>query len=274
MFMFRWIRLSLLFWFNGWGSLRAYSLVLKTNGVLLTTCFQGSQTCSASSDMVIDKIGCTMLYSCTCQAVWLVWTVAMFEVPTLKSHQTFCFLWCFCWWSQPHMICLKTSCQPRHGSKKGWTGEHSKFIETTVVTPLWFWGFWGSLAPHLIGKCIIPGDHCRSPNITGFLFVLHLFLHHHEQKRRPLYRNSQFPVAELAGPNGMLLPWTCDLSDNILGEPSALLWPLKCPQFCDVLWRIIILGEVEKCSATWVLSEIKEDSPYDLLRRWRHLMSL
>lgn len=55
-------------------------------------------------------------------------------------------------------------------------------------------------------------------------------------KRRPLYRNSQFPVAELAGPKGMLLPWTCDLSNNYLGEPSALLWPLKCPQFCNVLW--------------------------------------
>ena len=27
----------------------------------------------------------------------------------------------------------------------------------SFTTTLWFWGFWGSLAPHLVGKCITPG---------------------------------------------------------------------------------------------------------------------
>ena len=35
------------------------------------------------------------------------------------------------------------------------------------LTTLWFWGFWCSLAPHLVGKRIIPGDPNRSPIITA-----------------------------------------------------------------------------------------------------------
>ena len=35
-------------------------------------------------------------------------------------------------------------------------------------TTLWFWRFWCSLAPHLVGKYIKSLAPNRSPNITGF----------------------------------------------------------------------------------------------------------
>ena len=62
------------------------SLVLKTNRASLTTCFQGSQTCSASSDMVIDKIGCTVVHVKPYDGFGLSQCL-----PT-KSHQKCCFL--------------------------------------------------------------------------------------------------------------------------------------------------------------------------------------
>ena len=43
------------------------------------------------------------------------------------------------------------------------TPEKSQLRSTT----LWFWGFWGSLDPHLVGTRIIPGDPNRSPIMTG-----------------------------------------------------------------------------------------------------------
>ena len=45
--------------------------------------------------------------------------------------------------------------------------QSERTVFNSQSTTLWFWGFWGSLAPHLVGKYIIPGDHYRSPNITG-----------------------------------------------------------------------------------------------------------
>ena len=46
-----------------------------------------------------------------------------------------------------------------------------EFSDHSWMTTLWFWGFRGSLAPHLVGKYIIPGDPNRSPNITGFSMI-------------------------------------------------------------------------------------------------------
>ena len=41
-----------------------------------------------------------------------------------------------------------------------WAVETKPTIVTWTITTLWFWGFWGSLAPHLVGKYIIPGSLC------------------------------------------------------------------------------------------------------------------
>ncbi len=32
------------------------------------------------------------------------------------------------------------------------------FFSLELSSTLWFWGFWGSLGPHLVGKYIIPGS--------------------------------------------------------------------------------------------------------------------
>ena len=45
------------------------------------------------------------------------------------------------------------------------------------MTTLWFWGFWGSLAPHLVGKYIIPGSRIECVVFRGFKSVF-------RQKRR------------------------------------------------------------------------------------------
>ena len=157
----------------------------------------------------------------------------MFEVPTLKSHQKCCFLWCFCWWSQPIWFAF-SSCQPRHGSKKGWTGEHSK-----------------SLKPR-------------------FLFVLHLFLHHHEQKGAHCTETLNFQLQNWPDRRG------CFYLEHVIFQTT--IW-VNLVHYYD-LWNahsfvmfcggIIILGEVEKCSATWVLYGFvwnKEDFPLWLIFR-------
>ena len=37
------------------------------------------------------------------------------------------------------------------------SGKYLKQRHSNSSTTLWFWRFWGSLAPHLIGKFVIPG---------------------------------------------------------------------------------------------------------------------
>ena len=41
-----------------------------------------------------------------------------------------------------------------------------EWIQKPTIATLWFWGFWGSLAPHLVGKYIIPGS-LAPPNMTA-----------------------------------------------------------------------------------------------------------
>ena len=50
-------------------------------------------------------------------------------------------------------------------------------VELLFPTTLWFWGFWGSLAPHLLGKYIIP-DSIVSP-------ILHRIVRHSLPLRQP-----------------------------------------------------------------------------------------
>ena len=59
-------------------------------------------------------------------------------------------------------------------------------------TILWFWGLWGALAPHLLGKYVIPGD----PSKVNFL--------NFEDPEAPLlyYSNYRFIRPSIGGSNG------------------------------------------------------------------------
>ena len=70
-----------------------------------------------------------------------------------------------------------TQQQPENGSRYP-----RRFLVENTMTTLWFWGFWGSLAPHFIGKCIIPGslapqyyrvDESRVPSVLFVDVLLH-----------------------------------------------------------------------------------------------------
>ena len=74
-----------------------------------------------------------------------------------------------------------TQQQPDNGSRYP-----RRFLVENTMTTLWFWGFWGSLAPHFIGKCIITGS--LAPPISQGRWVqgpLRLFFLHDDLEDSP-----------------------------------------------------------------------------------------
>ena len=73
-------------------------------------------------------------------------------IPSLKLETPLvAFLGTFTVWLGSFFAAACSVLGPKCKNLKGWW--------TTVMNPmttLWFWGFWGSLAPHLVGKYIIP----------------------------------------------------------------------------------------------------------------------
>ena len=73
--------------------------------------------------------------------------------------------WYFVIFTDP-MVYIYRSMDDFYGKLVGWTNPFEKYDRQIGsspqigmnITTLWFWGFWGSLAPHLVGKYIIPGS--------------------------------------------------------------------------------------------------------------------
>ena len=107
-------------------------------------------------------------------------------------------------WNHPHGFSHEMSCFLLAGWS--WWYPVNKFLQNHgasgyksdppwwffSLNTLWFWGFWGSLAPHLVGKYIIPGS-LAPPISQGPLNAQPSIPQHHRQPNK-----TQPAITELA----------------------------------------------------------------------------
>ena len=100
--------------------------------------------------------------------------------------------------------------------------------KNSVISTLWFWGFWGSLTPHLIRKYIIPGSTSLPPLSKGrYIAFLRFF---------PLQRDPKVPIL----PSPPIGSSPTSRSPRYLRRAISLMWSMASRRSSSLLnsnWR-------------------------------------